>query len=375
MLVDIGKEGDEVCNESMREVLNEDGVLHEVDVHENALSESKCDVAIDGEKKKEDVALTMLVDVRKESNQVIDVHEKASSELKSDVMMDLSGFEKEKVTFDNKLYVESEEVGLSLLAKLNNSNPYRVSIRVNGKHCCHPLVTLQKALANSYLYDSMIKKLGGRRAKPSQKVSETVLSTIGNIPVTHQDLSRLRNEKWLNDNIINAFATLANNESSDKVHFFASHFIYQYECSGFPAVKNYMLKNEIDINNLSFLVFPINASFHWFTAVADMERKLICLYDSMQPRTDPRELCYLKNSSINFVIDYLTNSMNIQTKEWRFVYESCPQQPNSFDCGVHTCMHLYCLCHGLSMEYDATSTLSLRGYIFHCILSKSFLLL
>ena len=81
MLVDIGKEGDEVCNESMREVLNEDGVLHEVDVHENALSESKCDVAIDGEKKKEDVALTMLVDVRKESNQVIDVHEKALSEL------------------------------------------------------------------------------------------------------------------------------------------------------------------------------------------------------------------------------------------------------------------------------------------------------
>jgi len=81
MLVDIGKEGDEVCNESMCEVLNEDGVLHEVDVHENTLSESKCDVAIDGEKKEEDVTLTMLVDVRKESNQVIDVHEKALSEL------------------------------------------------------------------------------------------------------------------------------------------------------------------------------------------------------------------------------------------------------------------------------------------------------
>jgi len=110
-------------------------------------------------------------------------------------MMDLSGFEKEKVTFDNKLSVESEEVGLSLLAKLNNSNPYRVSIRVNRKHCCHPLVTIQKAFANGSLYDSMIKKLGGRRAKPSKKVSETVLSTIGNISITHRDLSRLRNEK------------------------------------------------------------------------------------------------------------------------------------------------------------------------------------
>ena len=88
------------------------------------------------------------------------------------------------------------------------------------------------------------------------------------------------------------------------MNFFASHFLHQYEYSGFPAVQNYMLKNQIDTNNLSFLIFPINTNFHWFTALANMQRKLICLYDSMQPHTDPRELCYLKNSSINFVIDY-----------------------------------------------------------------------
>jgi len=78
ILVNVGKEGDEVCNESMHEVVNEDGLIDEIDADEKALGESKCNV-----------------------------------------MMDLSEFEKEKVTFNNEPYVENEEVALTLLAKFS----------------------------------------------------------------------------------------------------------------------------------------------------------------------------------------------------------------------------------------------------------------
>ena len=53
-------------------------------------------------------------------------------------------------------------------------------------------------------------------------------------------------------------------------------------------------------------------------------------------------------------MDYLTNSMNIQIKEWRFVYECCPQQHNSFE----KAEKVFSLCQTKDQDPDWKDSLS-----------------
>ena len=135
-----------------------------------------------------------------------------------------------------------------------------------------------------------------------------------------------------------------------------------------------MSKWNIGEKQLTSMVFPINTGAHWLTVLVDMKRKLIIVYDSLHGPSKAQQLSFLKRPVIKCVVSYVHDLMNIQTEEWRYVYEVCPQQPNTFDCGVRTCMHLYCLCFDVPMKYDVLSMISLRGYIFYCITSKTLIL-
>ena len=267
--------------------------------------------------------------------------------------------------------LENREKSLTLFAKWSNANQVLVSIQVNGKRYNNPLISIQQAISICDLYEEMIKKLGGSRGKPSLKLSTKVFSKVGKIEVTHKDLCTLRQTDWLNDNVVNAFATLAEYQSGKHIHFFSSIFLNSYKKYGFSSVKKYMSNNNIDKEQLTRLVFPINTGVHWLAVLVDVKRKLFCLYDSLHEPTQAQELSFLKRPMIKCVVEYVRELVNIHIQEWRFEFKNCPQQPNSYDCGVHTCMHLYCLCHEVPMKYDVISMLSLRGYIFHCILSKT----
>ena len=63
-----------------------------------------------------------------------------------------------------------------------------MTIQVNGKNYNHPLISIQQAITICDLYEEMIKKLGGCRGKPSQKLSTKVFLNVGKIEVTHKDI-------------------------------------------------------------------------------------------------------------------------------------------------------------------------------------------
>ena len=109
---------------------------------------------------------------------------------------------------------------MKLFAKLSHPDLVSVTIQVNGMVYYHPLISMERAIKNSDLYDGMIKKLGGSRGKPSGKALTKVYSKIGKIEVTQKDLYILRGNEWLNDNVVNAFATLADIFSGEHIHFF-----------------------------------------------------------------------------------------------------------------------------------------------------------
>jgi len=121
-------------------------------------------------------------------------------------MMDLSGLEKEKVTIDNKLYVESEEVAQlcdeevveevtqMLWAILDNNKKVREKIRVYEELS---ILTMQRFVWVKKLYESMIKKLGGTRGKISPKLSSTIICKIFDVTIRHKDVITLRGNHFI----------------------------------------------------------------------------------------------------------------------------------------------------------------------------------
>ena len=144
--------------------------------------------------------------------------------------------------------------------------------------------------------------------------------------------------------------------------------------SGYRGVSKCILNNQIDIEKLKILVFPINSGMHWFTANVNMIDKVVCIYDSMHEPSSLQKLSYIRDSSVKCVVEYLKDLFNISYNNWRFRYKMCPQQPNGYDCGIHTCMHMFSLCMNVPLDYDIYSMLDLRAYIFHCIISKTLII-
>jgi len=132
--------------------------------------------------------------------------------------------------------------------------------------------------------------------------------------------------------------------------------------------------NKIDKEKITTLVFPINSGMHWFTVKVNMTDKMVCIYDSMHEPSSLQKLSYLRDSYVKSVVEYLQNLFNISSNDWRFCYNLCPQLPNGYDCGIHTCMHMFSLCMNVPLDYDIYSMLDLRAYIFHCIISKTLII-
>jgi len=264
-----------------------------------------------------------------------------------------------------------EEVTQMLWAILDNNKKVRVKIRVSEELS---ILTIQRFVREKKLYERMIKKLGGIRGKISPKLSSTIICKIVDVTIRHKDVITLRGNHFINDIVVNAFGRLLRMKTGDHVHLFSSHFLYQYMTSGYRGVSKYILNNQIDIEKLKILVFPINSGMHWFTANVNMIDKVVCIYDSIHEPSSLQKLSYIKDSYMKSVVEYLKDLFNISYNNWRFRYKMCPQQPNGYDCGIHTCMHMFSLCINVPFDYDTYSMLDLRAYIFHCIISKTLII-
>ena len=132
----------------------------------------------------------------------------------------------------------------------------------------------------------------------------------------------------------------------------------------FEKGKIATLVKEIDLSHLEIIFIPCNPiqSDHWYLMAVLPQRKLVLALDSLaanilKPTVEAR---------FEKMAEVLT-AINPKQKldEWSFVYntkEDIPQQNNSYDCGVYTCLYARCLA-GLGAMVDHSWISDVRKHI------------
>lgn len=182
-----------------------------------------------------------------------------------------------------------------------------------------------------------------------------VLITKMKIDISKYDILTLRPDTWINDNIINFYLNMlversahTTNQGLPKVHTFHTFFAPKLMKHGYEGVQKWTKNVDIFCNDL-ILVPVFIESVHWCMAIINMHSKKISYYDSL--------------GSLNFPLlvaleDYLRNeqltkcNVEIKAHEWSKEHvTNFPQQENSNDCGVFSCMAAEFVCRNRNITF------------------------
>mmetsp|Transcript_24659 Transcript_24659/g.37755 ORF Transcript_24659/g.37755 Transcript_24659/m.37755 type:complete len:465 (-) Transcript_24659:676-2070(-) len=189
-----------------------------------------------------------------------------------------------------------------------------------------------------------------------QEASSTLDLTFtdGGEKVSHQSLKTLNPKLWITDEVINCYLlkvlqpSLRNNSTYFYNSFFFSRLLYtgtrgnDASRYNFEEVRSWSsrLRRQDGILGVTDLFVPINiGQKHWAFLRAQMNTKLITLWDSQGPKVSNR--LYLQS-----MLRYLGDVYKAQTgqdetawkREWELVddSENSPRQHNGYDCGIFT---------------------------------------
>ena len=92
---------------------------------------------------------------------------------------------------------------------------------------------------------------------------------MNNISIRNEDVDRLKNDKWLNDSLIDFWNQwISRNEGLDSmILFFTTHFMENLTKHGPEFVRTWTAKREIDIFKKKLIILPINDKMHWSLCV------------------------------------------------------------------------------------------------------------
>ena len=179
------------------------------------------------------------------------------------------------------------------------------------------------------------------------------------VAITRKDMRTLRDNGWLNDEIVNMVSNLVKDFLEKpgeggrlpKIYlplsFFTSKLLgdttYIY---GYDNVKRWTTRAKVDVFECDFLVFPRNiTNTHWACVFMDMKNKIIWNLDSLG--SSDREfsdvlLRWLRDEHFD------KKKSVLNTKDWKMQGppKDLPRQNNGVDCGMFLCMFVYYLAHG-----------------------------
>ena len=169
-----------------------------------------------------------------------------------------------------------------------------------------------------------------------------------NIEITRDKANCLRNREWLNDEVINFYMQIVH-EKYSKTYLWNSFFWLKLSSDGqgynYKSVQRWTSRKKIDLFSFDRFIVPMNiGKNHWALGLVDLKEKAIKYYDSLAEGT-------IHKSFVSHMKKYLADEWKDKKKgeecpdfenfETPLVYP--PQQSNSYDCGVFTCMNAECL--------------------------------
>ncbi|KAH6614556.1 hypothetical protein B0J18DRAFT_374119, partial [Chaetomium sp. MPI-SDFR-AT-0129] len=168
------------------------------------------------------------------------------------------------------------------------------------------------------------------------------------IQIYHEDLRKLDDGEWLNDNIVNyGLETLKKkyDDSNNRVHLFSTHFYTtlkkEKSAIDYDRVRSWTKKAKL--LDKDYVVVPVHEYSHWWMAI-------ICNPGGLDHDIGPCSYRIITLDSLNQdhsqAIDRLEKYLlaEFQDKKTRIITkpaqqlhikaENIPQQNNSYDCGI-----------------------------------------
>ncbi len=169
-----------------------------------------------------------------------------------------------------------------------------------------------------------------------------------NIEITKDKASCLHDREWLNDEVINMYMQILH-EKYNTTFLWNSFFWLKLSSDGkgynYKSVQRWTSRKKIDLFSFDRVIVPMNiGKNHWALGLVDLQEKTIKYYDSLAEGT-------VHKSFVSYMKQYLCDEWKDKKKDEEMPdFESFdtplvypPQQSNSYDCGVFTCMTAECL--------------------------------
>ncbi|ETO02619.1 hypothetical protein RFI_34799, partial [Reticulomyxa filosa] len=120
------------------------------------------------------------------------------------------------------------------------------------------------------------------------------------------------------------------------------------------------------IFDLEKVIFPINIKDHWICGCINIKKKRIEFHCSMG--SDCGDLYVILKRYIEDEIKHKQLSIN---ETWSYhVPTDVPLQDNNLDCGVFTCMFMYCLCNDITTDFAQGDIANFRLKIAYEIITN-----
>lgn len=168
------------------------------------------------------------------------------------------------------------------------------------------------------------------------------------------DLLRLKNQKWLNEAIINTYFDKLSKESKKPLIIGSSYLMNQ---NAWPAGRrrpySFFRTHEGKMPRSIFdtqhpILIPVNANAnHWALLVVKPNTKTMHYYDSLSWQPG-QEVEKIKQTLAEFA-----KFENRRSIRWKMVRETCPQQNNGSDCGLFCSMAAKSIIQATRFDYSA----------------------
>ena len=182
---------------------------------------------------------------------------------------------------------------------------------------------------------------------------DTVFVEGNNSVVRRRDLLKLKNNDWLNDELINSFLGLLIDRAVGdirlpKVHIFTTFFFASLTSKGYAGVKRWT--KHVDLFSKDLILFPIHQAAHWTLMSIDLRKREMIYYDSMHRSGSqffPHLSSYLSQESLQ------KRSKEMDWSGWKIMERTdIPEQRNGSDCGVFMCRFAECITRGGEINFD-----------------------
>lgn len=173
---------------------------------------------------------------------------------------------------------------------------------------------------------------------------QEVICVRFNATLTRRDLSYLLPEQWVNDEVMNCYLRMIQEQSDGQLWCPSSFFWPKLELGGHAAVQRWARRAAVNVASCDALVVPLHLEgCHWSLAVVRISLHHILYLDSLgMPAPE------LLQSRLS---EFVSKEDPALSGLWQlYVVNKIPTQLNSSDCGIFVLAYAECVARSLPLR-------------------------